>query len=72
MHAVLALAALASCGPARKTLSPCWRAVDLRQGERFFGTVLINAGYDQRSFMSPVSCDGSVVADLPDGVVFPA
>ena len=69
--AVLAFAAAAACGLYQKTLSPCWRAADLQKGERFSGTVLIFAGYDKRSMMFPVECDGGVTADLPDGVVLP-
>lgn len=70
-QAVLTLAALAACGATTTTLPPCWRAPDLQQGERFRGTVLILAGYDQRSMIFPVACDGGVTADLPDGVVLP-
>lgn len=71
LQAILGLTELAACGSTRTTLSPCWRAADLRQGERFRGTVLIFAGYDQRPMIFPVTCDGGVTADLPDGVVLP-
>lgn len=71
LQVVFALTALAACGSARTTLSPCWRAVDLQQGERFRGTVLISAGYDQRPMIFPIACDGGVTADLPDSVVLP-
>lgn len=43
----------------------------MQPGERFHGTVFILAGYDQRSMMVPVACDGGVTADLPDGAVLP-
>lgn len=71
MHAVLAIAALASCGSPRTTVPSCWRASDFQQGERFRGTVLILAGVDQRIMIFPVACDGGVTADLPNGVVLP-
>jgi len=71
LQAILVLTALAACGSTRTTLSSCWRAGDLRQGERFRGTVLIFAGYGQRPMIFPVACNGGVTADLPDGVVFP-
>jgi hypothetical protein len=72
LQVVFALTALAACGSARTTLSPCWRAVDLQQGERFRGMVLISAGYDQRPMIFPIACDGGVTADLPDSVVLPS
>ncbi len=71
LQAVLTLAALAACGSTPTTLSPCWRAADLQQRERFRGAVLIFAGYDQRPMIFPVACDGGVTVDLPDGVVLP-
>ena len=71
LQVVFALPALAACGSARTTLSPCWRAVDLQQGKRFHGTVLISAGYDQRPMIFPIACDGGVTADLSDSVVLP-
>ena len=69
--ASLAFAALPACGSYRTTLSPCWRAAELHKGERFSGTVLIFAGYEQRPMMFSVACDGGVTADLPDGMVLP-
>jgi hypothetical protein len=71
LRAVLTFTALAACGSTPTTLSPCWRAADFQQGERFRGTVLILAGYDQRPMIFPVACDGGVTADLPDGTVLP-
>ena len=71
LRPVVTLAALAACGSTPTTLSPCWRAADFQQGERFRGTVLIFAGYDQRPMIHPTACDGGVTADLPDGTVLP-
>ncbi|MFT3977950.1 MAG: hypothetical protein QM688_12685 [Sphingomonas bacterium] len=64
--ALVAAAMLGSCGSTPLRLPSCWRASDLKQGLTFRGTVLIFAGYDARPSMFPISCDGGVVADLPE------
>jgi hypothetical protein len=60
--------------PAHQRAERCrhvWRAADFKQGEDLHGSVFILAGYDTRSLIFPVDCDGGVTADLPEGVALP-
>jgi hypothetical protein len=68
---LIVAAALGSCGAATLHLPSCWRAIDLNQGSAFRGTVLIFASYHTRPMMFPISCDGGVTADLPEGFTLP-
>jgi hypothetical protein len=70
--AVIAAAMVGACGSTELRLPSCWQASDLKQGSTFRGTVLVAGGYDTRPSMFPRSCDGGVVADLPDGFTLPA
>lgn len=70
----LALAAaltLTSCGHRVVELPKCWAPGDLKRSSSFHGTVLIFAGYDTLPMMVSLACDGSVIAELPEGFTLP-
>jgi hypothetical protein len=71
VHALIAFAVLSACASTNREVPPCWRAADFKQGEGFHGSVFILAGYDTRSMIFLVGCDGGVTADLPEGVTLP-
>jgi len=71
VHALIAFAVLSACASTIREVPPCWRAADFKQGEGFHGSVFILAGYDTRSMIFLVGCDGGVTADLPEGVTLP-
>lgn len=60
-----------ACGSTELRLPSCWQARELKQGSTFRGTVLILGGDDTRPSMFPLSCDGGVVTDLPEGFTLP-
>lgn len=70
--AIIAAAMVGACGSTEMRLPSCWQASDLDQGSTFRGTVLILGGDDTRPSMFPMTCDGGVVADLPEGFTLPA
>lgn len=65
-------AALESCAPPALRLPSCWQASDLKRGATFRGAVLIFGYYDTRPMMFPISCDGGVIADMPEDFKLPA
>lgn len=70
--AVILATIVVGCGSTELHLPSCWRASDLKQGLTFRGTVLIFGGDETRPSMFPLTCDGGVVADLPEGITLPA
>jgi hypothetical protein len=71
LRPLIVFALLSACASTSREVPPCWRAADFKQGEGFHGSVFILAGYDTRSMIFPVGCDGGVTADLPEGVALP-
>ena len=67
----IAAAMVGACGSTELRLPSCWQARELKQGSTFRGTVLILGGDDTRPSMFPLSCDGGVVTDLPEGFTLP-
>lgn len=70
--AVIVAAMVGACGSTEMRLPSCWKASDLDHGSTFRGTVLILGGDDTRPSMFPMSCDGGVIAVLPEGFTLPA
>lgn len=67
----LTTAMVGVCGSTELRLPSCWQTSELKQGSTFRGTVLIFGGEDTRPSMLPLSCDGGVIADLPEGFTLP-